>query len=452
MMTEARLQFWGRLALPVLVVVASTCAQPDTAWTLTYPSTASGYYQPLTSLLDATGSLYVVGWAQQDSNSFGSLLMKVSALGQLSWARTYNGLTATGAAMDTSGNVYIAGGYGGTSANGKICVMKYNPSGDTEWVRTYEEVGKDYRALGSIAIDSRQNVYACGAAESSSCFPVRIVKYLPNGMQAGVISYTLNQDMRLCDGQFHVLANGDAYLALGAEHPQRRQDWLIVRLSSASQVLWQKVFRDSGDKWEQPRSSEVDENGSLYLTGNAYSTTTGAVDFCTMKIDSSSSILWTREYHSSDPVDVPRHLLLSNGNVYVAGGGFDRIVLIKYDSLGNEQWVRRYGAADTSGRMGYGYDGLSVDPGFRPMATDDSGNVYLTGLGHQSSGYYGLLLKYDADGNRIWVKKQVHEQGVKRTGATVNLGPNGELYDIGIDAGPGIEGTLYIYVVKYGGR
>jgi hypothetical protein len=64
-------------------------------------------------------------------------------------------------------------------------MLKYRPSGSLSWARTYEEEGKSFFGLGTIAIDDSQNVYACGAAESSSCFTLRIVKYMPDWSAPG---------------------------------------------------------------------------------------------------------------------------------------------------------------------------------------------------------------------------------------------------------------------------
>ena len=94
----------------------------------------------------------------------------------------------------------------------------------------------------------------------------------------------------------------------------------------------------------------------------------------------------------------------SSGNVYVAGhtfGGLDGnssagerdLFVVKYDSSGTKQWTRQLGTS--SGDYAEG------------VATDSSGNVYVTGYttggldGNSSSGDYDLfVVKYDSSGNK----------------------------------------------------
>jgi len=227
-MTYSRPSSWFWLVLLALVLPAASYAAPETLWLFRYAPLAGARYQPLASFVDDTGNVSVVGWVEADDTSglCDVFLLKVDSTGNLKWHTTYTNATAAAAARDTSGNVYVACGYSGSSATGKLCLLKYGPDGSQKWVQTYEQVGRSFMALASIAIDSGQNVYIGGvAADSSSCI-VRIVKYTPGGMRADTMNYTLEPDLSLNDGGFHVLVNGGVYLALSVEHPTRRNDWL----------------------------------------------------------------------------------------------------------------------------------------------------------------------------------------------------------------------------------
>jgi hypothetical protein len=454
-MTDGRFGSWGRPILLILVLTAASYAQPDTVWTFRYHPVAGGDYQPLASFVDATGSVYVAGWAQPDTDHMDAFLLKVSSLGVLSWAKTYSNMTAAGVAMDDSGNVYISGATSGASVNGNICLLKYEPDGDTAWVRTYGETGKDFWALGSIAVDDSGSIYACGAADSA----VRILKYR-NGLLAGVMSYTLG-GYTLSSGEFHVSDNGEVYLVLNVEHPTRWEDWLTVKLSSGGQVLWERYYKDTDSTWEQPVWSHVDSTGNIFVTGIVASRASEAQSsFCTMKMDSLGETLWTRTYNGPENLrDEPGFLMLDHGNVYVAGwsmyqemGENHAITLVKYDSLGNQIWVSRYGRGDTTADPGYEH--LYARPDFCSIGIDESENVYLAGSEcHDTIGPVKVLLKYGSQGNLAWIVRRppLPEEGLH--GAIVVLGSAGELYDIGtifpfLDAGA----QRSILVTKYQGR
>ena len=427
----------------VMLLAAAVYAQSDTAWLFRYPGRGQGHYQPLASFVDDTGNVYVAGWSGEE-DSLGFFLIKIDSAGRLVWVRTHDGMAAVGAARDRNGNIYISCG----ATGGRICLLKYKPDGDLEWTRSYSEKGKHHLALGSIALDDSQNVYACGAAASShgsrAGEVVRLVKCRPNGDMASVRGYTLSKDLSLNDGEFHILGNGDAYLVLSVEHPVRYNDWLIVKLSREGQVLWKRVYKDTGDKWDCPRWSQVDEKANIYITGDVI-TAAGKHAFCTMKMDSSGNAVWIREYERQEHLssgDPPRFLRFSNGNVYVVAGE-EGITLVKYDSAGNQEWASKYAGYE----IGYGWDGLDLVPSFCSMNVDDLGNVYLTGSGY-SRDWFGAMLKYDQFGNRVWVKLLQNREGECWTGATVLLDKKGALYDVGIDNAAD-NSRLDIYVLKY---
>jgi hypothetical protein len=440
----------------VALLAAAACAQSDTAWLFRYP-----HSEPLAFFADDTGNVYIAGWSEKSEERRDVLLLKIDSTGHLVWDRTYGRVTATGAARDKSGNVYIAG-YGG----GRVCILKYTPNGNCEWVRKYGEKNRRYWTFESVAIDDSQNVYVCGAAESSSCYPVRVLKYLPNGALAGITRYTLREYEYLFDSRFHILGNGDAYLALRVERTDVDASWFVVRLAADSRVLWERVYRDAGNMWERLQWSQVDENANIYLTGDVVSAVYGTEVFCTMKMDSSGGIRWESEYLGSDSLyGRPRFLLLSKGNVYVSGwnicnkvGQEPAIAVLKYDSLGNKLWASQWGGADTSSVSGYTDENLNPtdELNYWSMSVDDTGNVYVTGTGNASSGrdyvFFAVLLKYDPQGRLVWAKMRPHTRrpdgrfDVTWRGAIVGLDKKGALYDIGIG---GARGERGIYVLKY---
>jgi hypothetical protein len=119
--------------------------------------------------------------------------------------------------------------------------------------------------------------------------------------------------------------------------------------------------------------------------------------------------LWTRRLGTANDDYGYGVATDASGNIYVTGytgggldgntnaGGWD-IFLTKYDTNGNKIWTKQLGTA--SGDVGYG------------VATDASGNIYLTGRtdgdldGNTEIGYGDIFLtKYDTDGNKIWTRE-----------------------------------------------
>lgn len=245
---------------------------------------------------------------------------------------------------------------------------------------------------------------------------------------------------------FHITKNGNIYIGMTAEHPERGDDWVIVRISPAGNLIWERIYKDTGDKVEILGSSFVDENGNIYLTGEVVDEV-GWTDFCTMKIDSLGNILWSRQYNGPENLrEESPSIHYSQGNIYIIGrsmykelGGYWAICVIKYDTLGNELWVRRYGASDTN------YTGGSA-------VTDEMGNVYVirTSTSPDTLPLTTILLKYDSLGNLVWIRR-VAEPNRDYEGSMINFDNRGNMYVVGIATSPPPYSDD-IYVIKYRGR
>lgn len=117
---------------------------------------------------------------------------------------------------------------------------------------------------------------------------------------------------------------------------------------------------------------------------NAYTTTTESGDYVTTKYSGSGDILWSKRYDSGGDDQVAALKVASSGNIYVTGSTvwFQQGRTVKYDVNGNEIWVKTYNGS------------------FFDLAVDDSENVYATGR----SSYSSVTVKYDATGNELWSK------------------------------------------------
>jgi uncharacterized delta-60 repeat protein len=128
-------------------------------------------------------------------------------------------------------------------------------------------------------------------------------------------------------------------------------------------------------------------------------------------------------------------------NVYVTGfslgdtTGYD-ICTIKYNSLGDTQWVRIFNGSGNQEDKAYA------------IVVDDLDNVYVTGYITNTSSYKDIItIKYSADGNLVWYKTY-HGSGYgENSGLSICLDAFGNVYVAGYTTGA--SSSKDIAVIKY---
>ena len=151
----------------------------------------------------------------------------------------------------------------------------------------------------------------------------------------------------------------------------------------------------------------------------------------------------------------------TSGNIYMTGStsaaldgqaktGTNDVYVMKYNSGGVKQWTRLLGGTvGSTAKLTYGY-GITLDL---------SGNVYVSGrtegnLGGETLTGTGdaFIIKYDADGTRLWVKL-LGVAGVKTSATGIKTDPDGNVYisgnTLGNLAGETLTGTQDAILAKY---
>jgi hypothetical protein len=443
----------------------STTSDVD-SWTGT-KQIGTGYYDSGTGIAtDSSGNIYVTGttFGGLDGNTNAGLgyhndligggdmfLIKYDSSGTKQWTKQIGTSTSDsgdGVATDSSGNVYVTGNTsedldGNTNAGYRdIFVVKYDSSGTKQWTKQFGTADND-SAFG-VATDSSANVYVTGYTEGG----------LDGNTNAG------DEDNNSIGANF---------------------DMFLVKYDSSGTKQWTQQLGTSN--MDVATGVATDSSDNVYVTGYTRggldgNTIAGWQDMFLVKYDSSGTKQWTQQLGTES--EYGRLLeTMANGvatdssdNVYVAGytkghldgntnvgrESFADIFLVKYDSSGTKQWTKQLGTEY--------YDLANA------VATDSSGNIYVTGITPVHDILDGntvtdpcwvpepwtcndmFVVKYDSSGTKQWTVEFGTDSKDEANGIATDFSGNiyvtGEtVYQMDSNMNAGPEGTSDMFLVKY---
>jgi hypothetical protein len=145
----------------------------------------------------------------------------------------------------------------------------------------------------------------------------------------------------------------------------------------------------------------VDAHGCVFVCGVTQNVNSGVNEIVTIKYSKEGERKWVRTYaNPGADLDNARPKIKATGNcgLYVgftyypySGAGNSDITLLKYDSVGTQQWAAPYNGSG------------NAEDVFTGLSPDALGNVYVSGVSYTNSGNYDfLVLKYNSNGIKQW--------------------------------------------------
>ena len=368
----------------------------DTAWVRRYNGPGNDWDESAAIAVDGSGNVYVTGESQGSGTDWDCATIKYYPNGDTAWIRRYDGpshLKDYGRALvlDPAGNVYVTGWSYDYASDFDYLIIKYDSLGNEVWVEKYDGPANDYDNAHDIAVDGDGNIYVTGESNSSgSGWDFVTIKYHPNGDTTWVRRYNGPGNANDQAKAIVVDGSGNTYVTGQSEGSGSSDDYATIKYYPNGDTAWVRRYNGPADGSDGAEGIAVDDSGNVFVTG--YSDSTGSSqDYATIKYDSSGNQLWVKRYNCANGTDMPTAITLDgSNNVYVTGwsgcGGvtvFD-YVTIKYYSNGDTAWVARY-----HGPVEYGRDYAFA------LALDSAGNVYVTGRSQGSGTDYDYCtIKY----------------------------------------------------------
>lgn len=414
----------------LLIVMAQT---PTQAWVARYNSPHSVNDRFKDMATDKYGNVYLTGWNNDSTTGNDIITVKINSSGQILWSAVYNSGGAgsndlgQAIAVDDSGNVYVTGYTGLNLGPYDYITIKYDSNGNEKWEKIYNSGGSDISY--AIVVDKTGNTYITGGGSNRTI----TIKYNMIGDSIWIRKYLGGSSNYGECIKMDTLSN--IYIA-GIVH-QTHFDYYINKYDSTGQLIWSNT-NDLGGNCSIS-DLFIDNLGNGAITGGV--ALTNYSDYYVIKFSSGGNTLWQRTYNGIGNFDdYGTSVKFDNfGNTFVTGSswGYDMDYLtIKYNSLGDTVWTRRYNGTANG-----------VDNAYS-ICLDSIGNSYVTGssVGTGSRDDF-LTIKYSPNGTMLWNIRYNGEANNDDRAGSIFLSNNNSIYVGGESVGIGTD--LDLTVIKY---
>ncbi len=430
---------WALPALAEMIV--------DTAWVRRY----NGFedYSDLARAIavDSCGNVYVTGYSWNGTN-YDYVTIKYYSNGDTAWVRRYNGPGngddyAYAIAVYGCDNIYVTGGSYGDGTNYDYATINYYPNGDTAWVRRYNGSGNSDDDAYAIAVDVSGNVYVTGwSVGNGTNEDYATIKYHPNGDIAWVRRYNGPGNSEDWAYVIAVDDSGNVYVTGDGLGGGTGYDYVTIKYDLNGNELWVESYNGPENRDDFANAIAIDDSSNVYVTGWSYASATN-YDYATIRYYPNGDTAWVRRYNGpGNGEDIAGFIAIQgSNNVYVTGTSYGSgtnydYCTIKYDTSGNELWIKRYDGPTNNHDIAW------------DIAVDGSGNVYVTGYSWSSGTNYDYTtIKYDTNGNELWVQGYNGSGNSEDNAYAITVDDSGNVYVTGRSEG---SGTSYdCTTIKY---
>lgn len=346
----------------------------DTAWVRKYDGSAGKTDQANAIAIDASGNVYITGYAKNTITGNDYITIKYNSIGDTVWTKKYNGTgngtdKAEAIYVDGSGNVYITG-YSDTdpsiASNDNYATIKYNSAGTQLWASFYNGSTNGSDRASGIVVDAAGNVFVTGKSFNGIDYDFATVKYNSSGVQQNIATYSGGNGDDVPNA-IAIDASANIYLTGQSVASNLFDDCATIKYNSSLTQTWAQTFNGIGNKNDRAFAIAVDGAGNVYVTGQSDSATSLLIkkyDYITIKYNSTGLQQWAKTYNGqANTSDVAAAIALDgSGNIYVTGQSENGTstfpnkdyATIKYDNSGNPQWTSIYNGT------GNGTDGANA--------------------------------------------------------------------------------------------
>jgi uncharacterized delta-60 repeat protein len=433
--------------------------------------------------IDAANNIYITGKSQNNAN-YDFWTLKYNSNGSLIYQQAFDFVdddNPNAITVDNNGNCYVTGASDSDPTalqNFDFLTIAYNTTGALTWQKRYNGTANNDDVAYSIIVNSNA-VIVCGNTDkdltsATSNNGISIAYALTNGSQNWSNEITGNNN----DALTFALNSLNTTIVVGyAEDVNLNKNAIVAVYNNTGTPTWNTSFNGLGDNNDNLRGITVDNTGYIHLCGytvqkganrnlNYLNVTPGGQLSCQYDLDGTATgssddaqgivvdnngkaIIggFLRNKSSSNDIELLSmnpQLCDTNWTITIDGIGLgsDKIYDIQKDNFGFIYATGRQDVDNTNNANDNAYtaklnangtlvwqklynsSGTNEDRG-EHLKISQQGNIYTLGKSWNGVNYDVFLLKYDQNGNQIWVQ-------------TFNSGKNDLPQDLAIDANENI--------------
>jgi uncharacterized delta-60 repeat protein len=368
---------------------------------------------------DAAGNVYVTGSMPPTGGTFSNAItIKLNKFGSILWRERYTSKYGSAygkaIAVDGAGNVYVAG-YTRGPFNSDFLLIKYSASGDTLWTRKRNGPENDFDEVSGIVINAAGNIWVTGISGVTSTDNIMTVIYDAAGNELALLSYSVSLSSKEHVNAIATDATGNVYITGYTYTTQdfASHDALTLKYSTVGSLMWAKIYTGIINNYDHGNQVAVDLLGNVYVTGMSARTIQNSIPIAfTIKYTSLGDTVWVRRFEGGlNGAEGNAIAADVSGNVYMTGTTREytsAVLIVKYTAAGDTVWTRSF-------------DGNGTITGGKAIGLDISGNVFVCGNSNTDI----IILKYSPAGTKLW--NQSYNGSLSGTDQLVclNVSPSG---------------------------
>jgi len=174
---------------------------------------------------------------------------------------------------------------------------------------------------------------------------------------------------------------------------------LNEKYNSSGTKIWSKIYRSMNNSSDYAVSIARDSLGGIYIAGYSKGITSSN-DFLLVKYNDQGDTIWSRRYNGTgNGDDKPIKVAVDrNNNIVIAGNAVEasqgiNTVLIKYDINGNQIWIKKFNGT------------TNQDDRINDFCFDKNNFIYIASTNNCTASYgngYYSVVKFNAAGDTLW--------------------------------------------------